>query len=241
MDALEALLRRFKYLAMFGVLFLCGVGLPVPEEVTLLASGLAVGWGWADFTFASIACVAGILAGDCIVFALGRYWGRAFRSSRATRWIFTRKRQAKVRRLFSQHRSKTVFLARFFAGLRIVVYAYAGQHGMSWSRFLLLDLLGALISGPTSIAIGWFAAVKIADPAEARQFAHHLLTRSAHWLYLALFAGLVLMVAIWLWKRYRERRAGENGEPKVVPRAAAREAQEDEVHAGEPSQKHYGG
>ena len=36
------ILQSYKSLAMFGVLFLCGLGLPVPEEITLLASGLAV-------------------------------------------------------------------------------------------------------------------------------------------------------------------------------------------------------
>ena len=31
-------LDDFQYLAMFGVLFLCGIGLPIPEEVTLISS-----------------------------------------------------------------------------------------------------------------------------------------------------------------------------------------------------------
>ena len=239
MDTLEALLRRFRYVAMFGVLFLCGIGLPLPEEVTLLASGLAVGWGWADYVLASLACVAGILAGDCIIFGLGRYWGRTFMYSRATRWIFTRKRQAKVRRLFSQHHSKTVFLARFFAGIRIVVYAYAGQHGMSWGRFLLLDLLGALISGPTSIAIGWFAAVRIADPEDARAFARGILTRGTHWLYLAIAVVILLCLGIWLWRRRRERAAAMEfqGNGMEPPGGGAGESRERRLELREPSTK----
>ena len=43
---LAGFLARYKYLAMFGVLLLCGIGLPVPEEVTLILSGLAVGTGY---------------------------------------------------------------------------------------------------------------------------------------------------------------------------------------------------
>src|SRR5262245_44465315 len=61
-------LLDLRYLAMFGILFLCGVGLPIPEEVTLVGSGLLVGWGEAEFIWASVACVLGILAGDSIIF-----------------------------------------------------------------------------------------------------------------------------------------------------------------------------
>ena len=57
-DGVIEYLRRYKYLAMFSILFLCGLGLPIPEEVTLIASGLFVGWDEADFLYSSIACVA---------------------------------------------------------------------------------------------------------------------------------------------------------------------------------------
>ena len=56
-------ISKLKYAAMCGILFLCGVGLPIPEEVTLVTSGLLVGWKEADFFLASGACILGILAG----------------------------------------------------------------------------------------------------------------------------------------------------------------------------------
>ena len=67
-DLLESLLTNvieflseYQYWAMFGTLFLCGLGLPMPEEVVLVGSGLLVGWERADFLYSSIACVLGIL------------------------------------------------------------------------------------------------------------------------------------------------------------------------------------
>ena len=205
MDFVGRLLTRYKYLAMFAVLFLCGLGLPIPEEVTLIASGLVVGWGEADFLLASVACVTGILAGDSIIFALGRYRGRWLMTHRITRGVFTRKRQARVRMLFSRNRTKAVFFARFVAGIRIVVYAYAGQHGVSWVRFLLLDLAGALITGPTSVAIGWFAAVKFADKEKAQAAAHRIMGEGTHWVYLFVAAIVLFLFLRWLWQRRRIR------------------------------------
>jgi membrane protein DedA with SNARE-associated domain len=151
-------LLHLKYIAMFGILFLCGVGLPLPEEATLVGSGILVGWRKADFLLASAACVLGILGGDLIIFGLGHHYGQRFLQSRPMQWILTPRRQLKVARFFTRHDTKAVFFARFFAGVRIGVYDYAGSQRMKWWRFILLDFLGALISGPTSIFIGKFVA-----------------------------------------------------------------------------------
>src|SRR2546422_11638981 len=119
MDSLLSLVGRYRYAAMFSVLLLCGLGLPLPEEVTLIASGLAVGWEEANFWVASLVCVAGILTGDSVIFALGRYHGQRFLTSRPMQWILTERRLSKIHNLFSKHGTKAVFFTRFFAGLRI--------------------------------------------------------------------------------------------------------------------------
>jgi membrane protein DedA with SNARE-associated domain len=220
MDLLDVL-KDYKYFAMFGILVLCGLGLPIPEEATLVISGLLVGWGGADFWLASAACVIGILVGDTVVFALGRFYGRRFLEIRLMRRVLTEKRQRKIGAIFARHGSKAVFGARFFAGIRIGVYAYAGQHGMSFFRFLLLDLLGALISGPTSIWLGKFAARTIADPADAEAFAKRILTTGQHWIYVV--AALVALVFFLRWLLRRRQAAHQTG---GVPVSSAPEVHE---------------
>jgi len=221
LNSIQDLLYRYKYAAMFSILVLCGLGLPLPEEVTLLASGLAVGWRQADWFLASAACVSGILVGDSVVFALGRYWGKPFLASRPMRFLLPPRRQVKVQKLFAKHGVKTVFFARFFAGVRLGVYAYAGQHGMAWTRFILLDLVGALISAPASIWIGKFAAEKLADPDEARAFAEHVLKQGQVWIYIGIGLLIALGVLHWLWGRWASRR-------KPSPEAPPGEGRESE-------------
>ncbi len=205
MNTVLDLLGRYKYVAMFSVLFLCGLGLPLPEEVTLIASGMAVGWAQADFVVASAVCVLGILAGDMVVFGLGRWFGQPLLATRFMRFVLPQKRQDRVSRFFRHHGSKTVFFARFFAGLRIGVYFYAGQHGMKLWRFLAFDLAGALISGPTSIWVGKFAASQIADPHEASRFAARMLHRGQSWIYMAVGLLIVVMLVHALYNRRRDR------------------------------------
>lgn len=225
LEAVLGLLRSYKYAAMFGVLFLCGLGLPLPEEFTLIAAGLAVGWEEANFWWASVACVIGILAGDSFIFAMGRYCGRWFLEARPMRWILSPRRKRKVQRVFEKHGRKTVFFARFFAGVRIGVYAYAGQHGMSWVRFLFLDLLGALISGPTSIFVGAFVAQKVADPETAAEMATKLMRDGSHWVYAGIGFLVVLAVFHWLWANRRGKSRVEKPLPPQQQGPARKEAQ----------------
>jgi len=197
-------LLDLKYLAMFGILFLCGMGLPIPEEVTLVGSGLLVGWEEADFFYSSAACVLGILAGDSIIFGLGHHYGRQFLLSRPMRLLIPPRRQFKVARFFARHGTKAVFFARFFAGVRIGVYAYAGSQRMGWLKFLFLDLLGALISGPASILIGaWAARQFAADRAEATKRGLELVHRFGAWLIVGVILLIALVVAFQVYSRRR--------------------------------------
>ncbi len=208
LDFLLTAIRDFKYFAMFGILVVTATGtLPIPEEVILITSGLAVGWEEASFLWSALACVLGIVAGDCFLFFMGRYFGRWFLSLRPVRWIFTERYQARVHRLFDRHGSKSIFIGRFFAGARFGIFVYAGQHGMHPARFVVLDALGASISGPVTIYVGMIAARQVGEPEEAVALARDLLSRGSFWLYVAL--GLFIITAIVVVRRRRKAAAAD--------------------------------
>ncbi len=227
-------LQKYRYMAMFGVLFLCGIGLPIPEEVTLIGSGVLVGFKIADFWITSLICVVAILIGDSIIFFTGRKLGRSFPDS----WFIRAINNKKVHRQFAKHGNKAVFFARFLAGVRIGVYAYAGQHGMRWPKFILLDLLGALISGPTSIYFGMWAAQKLAPgktPQEALEKAKLVYNDYEHIILLSIaaLAAIVIAYAVYKTRRYRKeiKRAIEEKKDAAQTEKDAAPAQED---AGQP-------
>lgn len=231
MDTVLEFLHEYQYLAMFGILFLCGLGLPIPEEVTLVGSGLLVGWGDADFLWASVACVAGILAGDSIIFGLGYWMGPRFLDLKPMRFV----NKEKVASFFQKHGKKTVFFARFVAGVRIGVYAFAGVQRMSWGRFLFLDFLGAMLSGPTSIWVGQWAAKKFAsDPKEAQEKAQAFVQEAGHWVLLGIAVLLVLFLLYKLvWKRPRmETVSIEAKEPVPSPDDLPAEPPQDSESPG---------
>ncbi len=153
-DWVVAFFTRWKYIAPFTVLFLCGVGLPLPEEVTLIGSGLLLHRGEVEFIKITLVCSVAILLGDSIPFWLGRRYGMSALQHRWVRRILHPERLSKLELKFREHGNWTTFVCRFFAGVRIPGYFIAGTMRMSYPRFLLLDSLGVLISVPISIYLG---------------------------------------------------------------------------------------
>jgi membrane-associated protein len=99
--------------------------------------------------------VAAILMGDSVVYYIGRRWGRHALDGPLRR-LLSPERVDKAEQAFHRRRDWFLFGARFVAGVRLVAYFTAGMLRVRYFRFLFLDLLGALISGPTSIFAAYY-------------------------------------------------------------------------------------
>lgn len=167
---------RFNYLGPFVVLLLCGVGLPLPEEVTLIASGLLLYQGKVAFLPISLVCGTAILLGDSLPYFLGRRYGKGALQNRWVAKILHPERFAIVESKFERHGSWLVFMCRFLPGIRIPAYFTAGTLKMSFGRFVLLDGLGVLISVPTSIHIAMLFGGQVEKLEEQMENFHLVLT-----------------------------------------------------------------
>ena len=205
-DALEYLttwFTRFHYLAPFTVLMLCGLGLPLPEEITLIGCGLLVAQGHVGFWEITGVCSGAILLGDSIPYWLGRRWGLAALKNRIVSKVLHPERFAILERKFADNGNWAIFTCRFLPGLRIPGYFVAGTLGMSYTRFLALDGLGVLVSVPTSI---WVARLFFQEFGEHLEGAAKRVSEFNH-LVLGGVAVLVLGFLAWRWIRRRRRAA----------------------------------
>lgn len=157
----QRVFEHFTYLGPFLVLLLCGIGLPLPEEVTLIGSGILVHRGEAEFIPITIVCSLAILLGDSIPFFMGRRYGKRVLRFRLIAKLLHPERFAKVEKRFLEHGTWATFVCRFLPGIRIPGYFIAGTMKMKPSRFVLLDGLGILISVPVSIWVGELFADRI--------------------------------------------------------------------------------
>jgi membrane protein DedA with SNARE-associated domain len=150
---------EFGYWAVFGVLIACGFGLPIPEDISLVAGGIISGLHFTQLHTMFVVGMAGVLIGDGIVFAIGRLFGERVFSLPYIRRLMTPERFALVQSKFTKYGNWVLFAARFMPGLRTPIFLTAGASGkVSFVRFFVLDGGAALISVPVWIYLGYLGA-----------------------------------------------------------------------------------
>ena len=194
-DFLGGFSAHLIYFLLFFLLFLCGMGFPIAEELVLLAGGVLVASKILNPFLMFLSTFLGAIVGDVLLFWLGRGLAAKLATSvYFTRWLSPR-RVAKGATFFIHHGSTTVFLARFIPGLRAPTFFLAGTMQMPFWRFTVMDFLAGLIFVPFICWLGYL----FADHFEALTYWFRNFER-------ATVTVLVLLGLSWLLWRYRGKR-----------------------------------
>jgi membrane protein DedA with SNARE-associated domain len=204
---LGGLLSEPGYLAPFLVLVLCGFGLPVPEEITMLGAGFLLYQGEVDAAPIIAVCFAGTLLGDSVPFMVGRRFGRRALRNKAIRRAVHPERLRAIERRFDRQGPLAVFVCRFIPGLRLPTWFTAGSLGMPYLKFIAFDGLGAAILTPTLILLGRESGEQLAELEARIDDLHQILG----FVVLALVA--ILLSHLWISRRWQ-------GQPRRTPDSA---------------------
>ena len=140
---------------MLFVLITCGLGVPLPEDVPLIAGGWLVARGGGSLPLMIFTGLAGILIGDSIIFRAGQVYGEKLLETRLGRHIPSEKVQRTIE-TFAKHGPKFIMAARFVPGLRAVTYFVAGLTGVPYWKFITYDGIAACVSAPAWVYLGWW-------------------------------------------------------------------------------------
>jgi membrane protein DedA with SNARE-associated domain len=194
----ETLLRHFQDspLSLWGpflMLILCGLGLPVPEDIVLVSAGALGEMDDRKWTDVSFLMYVGVMLGDSSIFFAGRHYGSRLRASRWFQRYFSEKKQAKVESLFERYHSWVLLVGRFLPGLRAPIFFTAGSTRVKFWKFFVFDGLAALISVPFFVGLGHWLWAKFGDDVAALDRA---LSRTHS--YSMMVAALIALVALLL-------------------------------------------
>jgi membrane protein DedA with SNARE-associated domain len=189
-------IEHFTYLGLFLVLFGAGLGLPIPEEVPIVAGGVLAQQGVVRWWIALPVCLAGVVAGDTALYWIGRRWGDKILEWRPVRRVLSYAREEALKAGYRKHGVKIVFLARHLMGLRAAAFLTAGMAEVPFWRFLAVDTVAALIGVP----IGFGLAFLFPDPL-ARVLVD--VRRVERWLVLSAMVGLAAWLAWLAWRQNR--------------------------------------
>jgi len=151
----SAYIQHFTYAGLLAVLILCGMGLPIPEDVALLAGGFLVHRGVIQYPMTLAVALVGVVAGDNSLFFLGRRFVTGLVTYLGIGRPRSQRQIDKLKEFMRRHGHRAILYARFIAGLRALVYLTAGSLGVSPLRFFLYDLAGAVISVPIVVTLGY--------------------------------------------------------------------------------------
>jgi membrane protein DedA with SNARE-associated domain len=170
MEVLSHLLTFFTgygYIAVFCVLVACGFGIPIPEDITLVAGGIICALS-RDTPYELnvhtmiLVTLSGVLLGDGIMFSLGRYLGPRVTRVLGLKHVITPHNYAKIQEKAKHYGDKVLFIARFLPGLRAPIFIISGiSHKVSLIKFILMDGSAALISVPVWVYMGYLFAYDI--------------------------------------------------------------------------------
>jgi membrane protein DedA with SNARE-associated domain len=140
------LVQSYGYYAVFALIALESMGIPLPGETALITASLYVG-ATHHLNIAMLAAVAAFAAviGDNAGYWIGRTGGLRL-AERYGRFVRLDRAKLKVGRyLFARHGVKVVFFGRFVAVLRTFAAFFAGVSKMRWPGFLMANAAGGLL------------------------------------------------------------------------------------------------
>lgn len=179
-----------SYLLIFGVLMVCGLGLPIPEDIVLFAAGLFSYYGVSNLWLMIAVSFLGVMVGDGIIFWLGHHYGRKL----TKKWIFHKllpdDRLNAVQRKFHQRGNPLIFMARFMPGLRAPIFFSAGALHLPYRIFIFYDGVAALLSVPAILGAVYYFGDELDEVVET-------IKRVENGIVLIIVAFILAIIAKW--------------------------------------------
>jgi membrane protein DedA with SNARE-associated domain len=158
-DSMITFYQSSGYIAVFGVLLLCGFGLPIPEDISIIAGGIISGLGYTNVYVMLFVSLFGVLLGDSITYWVGRHFGKRIMKKRLGKKVISNAWYDRILRSFRKNGKMVLFTARFLPGLRTPIFLTAGiTKFVGYGTFLMIDGLAAILSVPVWTFLGYYGA-----------------------------------------------------------------------------------
>lgn len=152
-------LTHFGYIALFFLLALGIVGLPIPDETIMVFVGSLTVEGPFGYVPAFAVCLAGSMTGMTVSYIVGRRVGKPLLNRYGKRVKLTPARVERTERWFQRFGPWAIVFGYFVPGLRHLTCYLAGMARMNWSLYFFAAGTGALIWVATFLTIGHFVGV----------------------------------------------------------------------------------
>lgn len=180
---------HYGYGALFLLLLLGVVGLPVPDETLLIYCGYLIWKGVFHKTAAFLTAMSGSWCGITLSYTIGRTLGAGAVHRYGKYLHVTEERLARVHQWFDRIGHWALLVGYFIAGVRHFTAIIAGMSRLGFGSFAAYAWTGGALWVATFLTIGYFLGDKWHEIAE-------LLHRDVGYASLALIA-LAIVYLVW--------------------------------------------
>ncbi len=190
----------------FGLLFACGLGFPLPEDIPLIITGAFLCQPsehmplWQAWAIVGALNWAGIIGGDVCLYWIARRYGMNITRAPIIGKHVTLTRITKVQGWFEKYGVGVVAVGRLFAGIRGAMVITAGTIKFNFIKFLIADSLAAIVSGGMFMLLGYWVGKTLDDK---------LISEFKHWFIAGAIVVVCLTAAYIIWRMRAKRSVAE--------------------------------
>lgn len=146
MFGISGVVEHFPYLGLFMLLILGGIGLPFPEDATLILSGALVSNNVLRPLPVFSVVYSGLLLTDFFLYAVGKKYGGKIVTHKRFHKILSPERLLKLKDAFSKWGVLLILVGRHVIVLRSQLMLVSGVMRMSPLKFLMADSVSSLFT-----------------------------------------------------------------------------------------------
>src|SRR5208283_3494064 len=146
---------EFPYFGLFTLLILGGMGLPFPEDATLILCGFLISTKVVQPVRVLLVVYTGLLISDFFIFLAGNKYGGAVINHPLFRKLISEQRLKFMEDQFAKKGIWLIIAGRHLAGLRAQIFLAAGVMKMSPLKFLAADAVSAVFTMSLMVGAGY--------------------------------------------------------------------------------------
>jgi membrane protein DedA with SNARE-associated domain len=148
-------------MGIFILLILGEIGLPFPEDGTLILSGFLIAQKVTKPLPTLVVVYCGLLLTDFSLYWVGKKYGRKVIEHKRFRRVLSVERLSTLEEKFKKWGIYVVFVGRHFLGIRAQIFLAAGVMRMSTLKFVMADAASAILTMTLMVGIGFWGGNSI--------------------------------------------------------------------------------
>ncbi len=188
---LQSLQGLPAYALLFALLFGCGIGLPMNEDIVLLAAAALTLKGVMEPPALMLVAWFGLVGGDALVFHWGHRFGTRLLRKPFLARLMTEARLESLQATMRRYGPAYIFVVRFMPGVRTALFLAAGSLKMPYRHLFVYDGVAALVELPLLVYGVRYVGGRWQEILDLIQRLQSVIVPGI----------LVMLVAVWLYRR----------------------------------------